>query len=213
MVPSVAPPTSSRHHPGPPAPRGHRPGPALPVPRLHPARHRLPAAPHHPPLPGRPGQPGQPAQPVHLPPPHRDPPMGLGHHPEPRRHRHRHQPLRPHPARPQPPRHRRLTTGGPAGSGAGARRSSLEQRGAWVARPFIIKPGTNRLDITVSTFSVICSQSTRQAIKRHQACLHLGDQHGPSLPAGRYEAVLEGAGLALAPPVPVLVTIEAPPAS
>ncbi len=85
------------------------PGPALPVPRLHPARHHLPAAPHHPPLPGRAGLPGQPDQPLRVSPPHRDSPVGLGHNPAPRRHRHRHQPRRPHPALPQPPSHRRLT--------------------------------------------------------------------------------------------------------
>ena len=61
--------------------------------------------PHHiiPPRPGRHPLPDQPDRPVHLPPPHRDPPLGLGHHPAPRRDRHRHQPRRPHPPQPQPP--------------------------------------------------------------------------------------------------------------
>ena len=66
---------------------------------------RLRHPPHHPQIPRRPHQPAQPRPPVRLPPPDRDPPLGLETHPAPRRHHHRHQPGRhPHPAQPQPAR-------------------------------------------------------------------------------------------------------------
>jgi hypothetical protein len=77
------------------------------------------------------------------------------------------------------------------------------------SRPFILRPGLTRLAITVQAFSLACAEGFREAMLRHQGCLHLRGERMPSLPPGRYEAVLAGVGLPL--PAPVLVTIEAPP--
>jgi hypothetical protein len=74
--------------------------------------------------------------------------------------------------------------------------------------PFIIKPGANRLAVTVYTTYLQCSQVTSQATKSSPACLDGGEGGMPSLPPGRYEAVLEGDGqLPLPAPAPVLVIL------
>ena len=92
-----------RHRPAAPAPRRHPPRHPLRLPRLHPAASRQPGSPHRPALPGRPHQPGQPPPVLHLPPPHRHPPMGLESHPPRRRHHDRHQPQpQAHAPQPQP---------------------------------------------------------------------------------------------------------------
>ncbi len=74
--------------------------------------------------------------------------------------------------------------------------------------PFIIKPGENRLAVVVYTTYLQCSEVASQATRRSPACLH-GREVMPSLPPGRYEAVLEGDGLLPLPapaPVPVILT-------
>ncbi len=92
-----------RNHPRPPAPRRHHPPPALRLPRLRPARQHLRHPPPDPPSPRRPHRPAQPGPALQLPPPDRDPPVGLAAAAQQRWHHHRHQP-RPHayPAQPQP---------------------------------------------------------------------------------------------------------------
>jgi hypothetical protein len=78
--------------------------------------------------------------------------------------------------------------------------------------PFIIRPGENRIAITVLTTFLSCVQIARLATPQRPACLphHRGT---PPLPAGRYEAVLVGEGLPLPAPAPVLVSLSAAPAS
>lgn len=74
--------------------------------------------------------------------------------------------------------------------------------------PFIIKPGENRLAVTVYTTYLECSEVASQATKSSPACLH-GREVMPSLPPGRYEAVLVGNGVLPLPapaPVPVILT-------
>jgi hypothetical protein len=76
------------------------------------------------------------------------------------------------------------------------------------AAPFIIKPGENRLAVTVDTTYFQCSEVASQATRRSPACLH-GHQIMPPLPPGRYETVLVGDGLLPLPapaPVPVILT-------
>ena len=76
--------------------------------------------------------------------------------------------------------------------------------------PFIIKPGVNRLAITVVTTYGSCSQVASQATSRSPACLH-GRERMPPLPPGRYQAVLVGDGsLPLPAPVPVPVSLQRP---
>ena len=74
---------------------------------------------------------------------------------------------------------------------------------AWAAdctaAPFIIASGTNRFPIQVATTSLQCRQGGPSA-----NCLANGP---PSLPAGNYDAVLVGNGLALPKPQPVAVTL------
>jgi hypothetical protein len=72
--------------------------------------------------------------------------------------------------------------------------------------PFIIRPGQNRLAVTVLTTYLSCSQVASQATSRRPACLP-GLQIMPPLPPGRYEAVLVGAGLPLPAPTPVPVSL------
>ena len=72
--------------------------------------------------------------------------------------------------------------------------------------PFIIKPGENRLAVTVYTTYLECSEVASQATKSSPACLH-GREVMPSLPPGRYEAVLVGDGLPLPAPAPVSVIL------
>ena len=74
--------------------------------------------------------------------------------------------------------------------------------------PFIIKPGENRLAVTVDTTYSSCSEVPGQATRRSPACLP-GRQTMPPLPAGRYEAVLVGDGLPLPAPAPVPVILAA----
>jgi hypothetical protein len=75
------------------------------------------------------------------------------------------------------------------------------------ASPFIIKPGENRLAVTVLTRYPGCSEVASQATSRFPVCLH-GRQVLPPLPSGRYDAVLVGDGqLPLPAPPPVPVTL------
>jgi hypothetical protein len=74
--------------------------------------------------------------------------------------------------------------------------------------PFIIKPGENRLGVTVETSYLSCSEVASQATRRSPACLP-GRQPMPPLPAGHYEAVLVGDGLPLPAPAPVPVILAA----
>ena len=99
------------HHPAPPAHRRHPARPALPVSRLHPATLSLRRAPPDPLGQRRPHQPRQPPACLQVPPPHRDPSMGLDNHLPPRRHHHRHRTRRPHPALPRTTPAGRLTGG------------------------------------------------------------------------------------------------------
>jgi len=76
--------------------------------------------------------------------------------------------------------------------------------------PFIIKPGVNRLAITVVTTYGSCSQVANQETSRSPACPH-GRERMPPLPPGRYQAVLVGDGsLPLPAPVPVPVSLQRP---
>jgi len=73
--------------------------------------------------------------------------------------------------------------------------------------PFTIKPGENRLAVTVQTTYLSCTQVASQATSSFPACLH-GRQIMPPLPPGRYEAVLIGDGtLPLPAPAPVPVIL------
>ena len=76
--------------------------------------------------------------------------------------------------------------------------------------PFVIKPGENRLAVTVITTYRMCAQLASQATGSMPACLH-GRQIMPPLPQGRYEAVLVGDGLPLPAPAPVPVSLAARP--
>lgn len=76
------------------------------------------------------------------------------------------------------------------------------------AAPFVIKPGENRLAVTVITTYRVCAQVASQATSRTPACLH-GRQIMPPLPPGRYEAVLVGDGLPLPAPAPIPVSLAA----
>jgi hypothetical protein len=69
--------------------------------------------------------------------------------------------------------------------------------------PLIIKPGVNRLPVTVSTRYGACGQV---ATRFSPACLR-GREPLPPLPSGRYEAVLVGSGLPLPAPAPVPVSL------
>jgi hypothetical protein len=74
--------------------------------------------------------------------------------------------------------------------------------------PFVIKPGENRLAVTVITTYRMCAQVASQATSSMPACLH-GRQIMPPLPPGRYEAVLVGDGLPLPAPAPIPVSLTA----
>lgn len=77
------------------------------------------------------------------------------------------------------------------------------------ARPFVIKPGVNRLAVTVLTSYPGCTMDSKQATRSLPACL--SGHRLPPLPAGRYHAVLVGSGnLRLPPPAPVAVTLTGP---
>lgn len=68
--------------------------------------------------------------------------------------------------------------------------------------PFTIAPGTNRFPVQVTTTYLGCHQSGPPSTVPR--CLSSGP---PSLPAGNYDAVLVGNGLALPKPQPVAVTL------
>ena len=76
------------------------------------------------------------------------------------------------------------------------------------AAPFVIKPGENRLAVTVITTYRMCAQVASQATSSMPACLH-GHQIMPPLPPGRYEAVLVGDGLPLPAPAPIPIRLAA----
>jgi hypothetical protein len=67
---------------------------------------------------------------------------------------------------------------------------------------FVIAPGTNRLPFRAITTYLDCQQVETQTTE--PKCTHNGP---PPLPAGTYEAVLYGSGLALPKPRPVSVTL------
>jgi hypothetical protein len=71
-------------------------------------------------------------------------------------------------------------------------------------RPFIIKPGENRLPVKVFTTYLSCSPQTGTAFSTIPACTASGP---PPLRTGRYRTVLEGTGLALPQPKPVVVSL------
>jgi hypothetical protein len=73
--------------------------------------------------------------------------------------------------------------------------------------PFLIKPGANRLPVTVLTTYITCSEVRKQATISSPPCRH-GNRKMPPLPPGRYEAVLVGDGqLPLPAPAPVPVVL------
>jgi hypothetical protein len=75
--------------------------------------------------------------------------------------------------------------------------------------PFIIKPGVNRLPVTVMTTYQGCTQDLKQATHSVPACLR--GRGMPPLPEGRYQAVLVGGGnLPLPAPTPVRVLLTGP---
>ncbi len=69
-------------------------------------------------------------------------------------------------------------------------------------RPFIVAPGTNRLPLHVITTYLGCRQGGPPSTEPR--CLSSGP---PPLPAGDYDAVLVGDGLALPKPQPIAVTL------
>ncbi len=75
------------------------------------------------------------------------------------------------------------------------------------AAPFIIKPGVNRLAVTVQTTYLACTQTAGQATRDLPACPR-GHHLMPPLPPGRYHAVLVSTGLPAAHPRPVPVTLS-----
>jgi hypothetical protein len=76
--------------------------------------------------------------------------------------------------------------------------------------PFIIRPGVNRLAVTVITTYEACSEVASQATSSSPAC-RPGARPMPPLPHGRYQAVLVGGGgLPLPAPAPVPVILAIP---
>ncbi len=71
--------------------------------------------------------------------------------------------------------------------------------------PVIIKPGENRLAVTVPTTYWQCSEVASQATSSSPACPP--GHRMPPLPAGQYQAVLVGDSLAIPAPAPVRVVI------
>ncbi len=76
-------------------------------------------------------------------------------------------------------------------------------------RPFIIKPGQNRLPVTVLTTYSTCTQGASQAGGAVPACRH-DRQVMPPLPPGRYRAVLVSTGFPFPAPAPLWVTLSSP---
>jgi hypothetical protein len=77
------------------------------------------------------------------------------------------------------------------------------------ARPFLIRPGLNRLRTTVLTTYRSCTMTKGQATRQLPRC---GPDHRgpPALPPGRYRLVLVGSGLPLPAPAPVPATLSPP---
>jgi hypothetical protein len=75
-------------------------------------------------------------------------------------------------------------------------------------RPFILKPGQNRLPVAVPTTYSTCTQGAGQATSTVPACRH-DRQLMPPLPPGRYRAVLVSTGFPFPVPAPVAVTLSA----
>jgi hypothetical protein len=69
--------------------------------------------------------------------------------------------------------------------------------------PFVIAPGTNRFPISITTTYLACGQSPSSSSDL-PTCIKSG---APPLPAGTYDAVLIGDGLALPRPQPVPVVL------
>lgn len=69
--------------------------------------------------------------------------------------------------------------------------------------PFVIAPGTNRFPISITTTYLACQQSPSSSSDL-PTCIKSG---APPLPAGTYDAVLIGDGLALPRPQPVPVVL------
>ena len=70
------------------------------------------------------------------------------------------------------------------------------------SQPLVIIPGANRLPVEVVTTYLECQQVG--SVSTEPACVASG---APPLPAGSYDAVLVGNGLALPEPQPVPVTL------
>jgi len=72
--------------------------------------------------------------------------------------------------------------------------------------PLVIEPGVNRLAVEVLTSYSACGSPTPHPAADLPVCVRGGP---PELPAGRYQAVLEGSGnLRLPEPRPVTVTLS-----
>jgi hypothetical protein len=72
--------------------------------------------------------------------------------------------------------------------------------------PLVIEPGVNRLAVEVLTSYSACGSPTPHPAAGLPVCVRGGP---PELPAGRYQAVLEGSGnLRLPEPRPVTVTLS-----
>ena len=72
-------------------------------------------------------------------------------------------------------------------------------------RPFIMRPGVNRIRFTLLTTYLVCAARAHLVNGEH-TCGKDGTM--PPLPAGRYRAVLVGSGLPLPAPEPVTVTLR-----
>lgn len=72
-------------------------------------------------------------------------------------------------------------------------------------RPWVLRPGTTRLRITVLTTTLACSVRP-VPVPTPPACTAGGEL--PALPPGRYSTALEGSGLALPEPPSIPVVLE-----
>jgi hypothetical protein len=121
----------------------------------------VPGPPHRPPLRRRPDLPDRVAAVVRVPPPGRRAPVGVAHHPGPRRQRHRHQPRRPHLPQPQPPSRRLNQEARPLIHRADT--PAAQRRDRCLRRPHDHGRGQGRRLVAVSDHS-----------RRHQLCLSFG---------------------------------------